>query len=64
MELDLVRFFGSNAGDLIDLIGDLAGDGSQPTILRLEAQPTVRTAIGPIRYPGRLSLEFPVGSAR
>ena len=64
MRLDLVRFFGNNAGDLIDLIGDLAGDGSQPTILRLEVQPTVRTAIGPIRYPGRVSVEFPVGSAR
>ena len=61
IELDLVRFFGNNAGDLIDLIGDLAGDGSQPTILRLEAQPTINTAIGPIRYPGRISIEFPVG---
>lgn len=64
MELDLVRFFGNNAGDLIDLIGDLAGDGSQPSIIRLQARPTVRTAIGPIRYPGTLSIEFPVGSAR
>lgn len=61
IELDLVRFFGSNAGDLIDLIGDIAGDGSQPTILRLEAQPTIRTSLGPIRYPGTISIEFPVG---
>ncbi|MEM1054916.1 MAG: hypothetical protein AAGI52_05275 [Bacteroidota bacterium] len=61
IELDLVRFFGNNAGDLIDLVGDLAGDGSQPTILRLEAQPTVRTSLGPIRYPGTISIEFPVG---
>lgn len=61
IELDLVRFFGNNAGDLLDLIGDLAGDGSQPTILRLEAQPTIRTSIGPIRYPGTISVEFPVG---
>ena len=62
IELDLVRFFGNNAGDLIDLVGDLAGDGSQPSILRLQARPTVNTAVGPIRYPGTISIEFPVGS--
>lgn len=61
IELDLVRFFGNNAGDLIDLIGDLAGDGSQPTIIRLAAQPTIRTSLGPLRYPGTISIEFPVG---
>ena len=63
IELDLVRFFGNNAGDLIDLIGDLAGDGSQPTILRLDAQPTINTSFGPLRYPGRISIEFPVGES-
>ncbi len=62
MELDLVRFFGNNAGDLIDLIGDIAGDGSQPSMIKLRAQPTVNTALGPIRYPGTISIEFPVGS--
>ncbi|OZC02248.1 hypothetical protein [Rubricoccus marinus] len=62
MELDLVRFFGNNAGDIIDLIGDLAGDGSQPSMIRLQARPTVNTALGPIRYPGTISIEFPVGS--
>ena len=51
MELDLVRFFGNNAGDLIDLVGDLAGDGSQPSMIRLEAQPTLNISGQRIRYP-------------
>lgn len=61
MELDLVRFFGRNAGDLIELVGNLAGQGGQPQMVRLEAQPTVQTSLGPIRYPGTISIEFPVG---
>lgn len=61
MELDLVRFFGRNAGDLIDLVSNLAGAGGQPQMIRLEAQPTVQTSLGPIRYPGTVSIEFPVG---
>ena len=61
MELDLVRFFGRNASDLVDLVTNLAGAGGQPQMIRLEAQPTVQTSLGPIRYPGTLSIEFPVG---
>ena len=61
MELDLARFFGRNAGDLIDLVSNLAGAGGQPQMIRLEAQPTVQTSLGPIRYPGTVSIEFPVG---
>ena len=34
MELDLVRFFGNNARDLIDLGLNLAGAGGSPTSLR------------------------------
>ena len=61
MDLDLVRFFGRNAGDLIELVSNLAGQGGQPQMVRLEAQPTVQTSLGPIRYPGTISIEFPVG---
>ena len=61
MELDLVQFFGGNAGDLIDLVSNLAGQGGQPKTLRLDARPTIQTSLGPIRYPGTISIEFPVG---
>ncbi|GAB5534222.1 MAG: hypothetical protein Rubg2KO_04710 [Rubricoccaceae bacterium] len=61
MELDLVRFFGRNAGDLVELVTNLAGGGGQPQMVRLDAQPTVQTSLGPIRYPGTVSIEFPVG---
>ena len=61
MELDLVQFFGGNAGDLIDLVSNLAGQGGQPKTLRLDARPTIQTSLGPIQYPGVISIEFPVG---
>lgn len=61
MELDLVDFFGRNVGDLSNLIVNLAGGGGSPSDIRLEAQPTIQTSLGPIRYPGTLSITFPVG---
>ncbi|MEO0558890.1 MAG: hypothetical protein AAF170_11975 [Bacteroidota bacterium] len=61
MELDLVQFFGRSAGDLVELVTNLAGGGGQPQMVRLEAQPTVQTSFGPIQYPGTVSIEFPVG---
>lgn len=62
IELDLVRFFGDNLRDLADLALNLAGAGGSPARLRLEAQPTLQTALGPIRYPGRISIDYTVGS--
>ena len=61
MELDLVQFFGRNVGDLAQLVGNLAGASSQRQTIRLEAQPSINTQFGPIRYPGTISIEFPVG---
>ena len=61
MELDLVRFFGRNVGDLSNLIVNLAGGGGSPSDIRLEARPTIQTSLGPIRYPGTISITFPVG---
>ena len=61
MELDLVRFFGRNAPDLINLALNLAGAGGSPAMLRLEAQPSINTEFGPIRYPGRIGIEYEVG---
>ena len=39
----------------------LAGEDTRRQTIRLEAQPTVSTAVGPIRYPGTISIDFPVG---
>jgi hypothetical protein len=61
MELDLVQFFGRNVGDLAQLVGNVAGVSSQRQTIRLEAQPSINTQFGPIRYPGTISIEFPVG---
>src|SRR5690606_12495031 len=56
IQLDLVQFFGTNSRDLVNLALNLAGAGGSPARLRLEAQPTVHTEFGPIRYPGRISI--------
>lgn len=61
MELDLVRFFGRNVGDITRLVRNLAGDEGRRQTVRLDARPTVNTQLGPIRYPGVISIEFPVG---
>lgn len=54
MELDLVRFFGRNAQDLVELAAAVAGQGSKEIALR--AQPTVTTPIGPITYPSQITI--------
>ena len=61
IELDLIDFFGSNVPDLVDLGLNLAGAGGSPARLTLQAQPTVNTAIGPITYPGTISISYTVG---
>lgn len=62
IELDLFRFFSNNARDIIDLGLNLAGAGGSPTRLSLQAQPTVNTAFGPIRYPGTITISHTVGN--
>lgn len=61
IELDLVRFFGRNVGDLVNLALNLSGQGGAPTNVRLQARPTVNTQFGPISYPGTISIETRVG---
>ena len=61
IQLDLVQFFGTNARDLTNLALNLAGAGGSPARMRLEAQPTINTEFGPIRYPGRIAIEGNVG---
>lgn len=61
IELDLVRFFGRNVTDLAELVQSLATEDGRAQTVRLEARPSVNTQVGPIRYPGTISIEFPVG---
>jgi hypothetical protein len=54
MELDLVRFFGRNAQDLVELAAAVAGQGTKEIALR--ARPTVTTPLGPITYPSEITI--------
>lgn len=57
IELDLRRFYEDNARDLADLAISLAGgSGGAPKQIELRARPTVQTEIGPIAYPGEISI--------
>ena len=56
IELDLVDFFDGNAKDLVDLALSLTGQGGEPKEVTLRATPTVDTAVGPIRYPGPITI--------
>lgn len=51
IELDLVRFFGDNLSDLVDVAMAVTGVGGRSREVALRIQPTIQTAIGPIRYP-------------
>lgn len=50
IQMDLLDFFDRGGRDLINLVLSFAGAG-EPTNIRLQATPTIRTPIGPIRYP-------------
>ncbi len=54
MELDLIEFFGRNLQNLVELGLAVAGEGQQDVALR--ASPTVNTPLGPIRYPGEITI--------
>jgi len=57
MGLDLYDFFGRQGYDkVINLALNIGGVGGSPSRLKLDAQPTVTTPLGPISYPGRLTI--------
>ena len=55
VSLDLVRFFDDNLRDLVDLALAVGGDGEAQNV-KLKARPTIRTAMGPMRYPGQITI--------
>jgi hypothetical protein len=56
IELDLVEFFEGNARDLAEIALSLSGQGGEPRNVALTAVPTIDTALGPIRYPGTITV--------
>lgn len=56
VELDLLAFFEGSARDLGELALSLSGQGGAPKNLALRAIPTIQTALGPIRYPGAITV--------
>lgn len=61
IELDLVRFFGNNLRDLVELGLAVAGESSQSTEIRVALRPTIETPLGPMRYPGAINVSARVG---
>lgn len=55
IELDLVEFFDENLRGLVDLATAVGGEGP-PTNVQLRVQPTVRTPLGPIKYPNPITV--------
>lgn len=57
MSLDLVDFVEGSVVDLVELALAVAGDDrGRPKEIALRARPTVQTAIGPIAYPGEITI--------
>jgi hypothetical protein len=57
LSLDLLEFFGDRRyEDLIGLALALGGKSRTATRIALDAQPTVSTPLGPITYPGRVTI--------
>lgn len=60
VNVDLLDFFDRQLRPLVGLALAAAGPGD-PHRVRLEATPTVQTALGPIRYPEPIRIEYQVG---
>ncbi|MGE5741251.1 MAG: hypothetical protein ACM32H_04365 [Candidatus Aminicenantes bacterium RBG_16_66_30] len=57
LSLDLLEFFGEKRyEDLVSMALAIGGRNGSPARLSLDAQPTVSTPLGPITYPGRLTI--------
>jgi len=57
MGLDLYKFFGDKGYESIaNLAMAIGGVGGSPARLKLDMKPTVKTSLGPITYPSRLTV--------
>ena len=57
LSLDLLEFFaGKPYDDILNLALAIGGKNRSPARIALDAQPTVSTPVGPITYPGRITI--------
>ncbi len=56
VRVDLRQFFDGPAQGLVDLAASIAGLSADPTKIALRAQPTISTPVGPITYPGPITV--------
>jgi len=56
MRLNLRQFFDGPAQSLVDLAASVAGLNSHPTKIAVRAVPTINTPLGPITYPGPITI--------
>jgi hypothetical protein len=57
MGLDLYKFFGNKGYEsIVNLALAIGGVSGTPAKVKLDIKPTVRTAIGPMTYPGRITV--------
>lgn len=57
LSLDLLEFFeGKRYEDVLGLALAIGGRNGSPARIALDAQPTVSTPLGPITYPGRVTI--------
>lgn len=57
MNLDLYDFFGNKGYDrIINLALAIGGVNGSSSKIKLDISPTISTAIGPIKYPGRITV--------
>jgi len=61
IDLNLVDYFQNRGYDaLINLVLNIGGLKSDPSVIRLSAKPTVGTSFGPIAYPGTIDIEHEI----
>jgi hypothetical protein len=57
VSLDLYRFFREDASELLELAREVVdGSGEASSKLELRARPTLWTELGPLRYPGEVTI--------
>jgi hypothetical protein len=56
MRVNLREFFGGPAESLVNLAASFAGLSPRPTRIAVRAVPTIDTPLGPITYPGPITI--------
>jgi hypothetical protein len=56
MRLNLVEFFDGNASELVNLALRFAGVDADAAEVKLRAEPTIETPLGPIQYPAEITI--------